>query len=110
MPEENTKNKLAIVHLRCEVSKTLKGGHCDLAGEVEFGDVLLCGRHARQLEAQDRVDLLRGIVSCLDLSLRSIPLRRDRNLTLLLWTQRAQATRELNRAHEELQQAKEYAS
>jgi hypothetical protein len=108
MPQQNTNNsKLAIVHLGCEVSKTLKGGCCELAGEVRFADVLLCRRHARQLQAQDRVLLLRGILSCLEISLRSLPLRRDRNLTLLLRAQRAQATRELYRAHEELQQLKE---
>ena len=111
MPEY-TNHKLTLVHLRCEISKTLKGGYCERAGEVEFADVLLCRRHARQLQAQDRVDLLGGIVSSLELSLSSILLRKDRDLTLLVRAQRAQATQELARAHEDLQQLKEeeYAS
>jgi hypothetical protein len=110
MPDENAKKKPAIVYPRCEVGETLKGGYCELAGEVEFGGVLLCRRHARQLEAQDRADLLRGILSCLELSLRSVPLRRDKNLILLLRANRAQAIRELYRAHEDLRQAEEDAS
>ena len=107
MPEENTNNKLTIVHLPCEVGKTLKGGCCELAGEVRFADVLLCRRHARQLEAQDRVGLLRGIVSSLELCLRSISLRKDRDLTSLVRAQRARAIQELARAHEDLQQVEE---
>jgi hypothetical protein len=77
---------------------------CELAGEVEFGDVLLCRRHTSQLEAQDWVRLLVGIVSSLELSLRSIPLLKDRDLTLLLRAQRAQAKRELALAREDLKQ------
>jgi hypothetical protein len=107
MPDENHKNELTIVYPRCEVEETLKGGECELAGEVDFKGVLLCGRHARQLEAQDRVALLRGIISCLEISLRSLPLRRDRNLTLLLRAKRAQTTRELYLAHEDLRRTQE---
>jgi hypothetical protein len=109
MPQENTNNKLTIVHLPCEISRTLKGGCCEHAEEVQFADVLLCRRHARQLQAQDRVDLLRGIVSSLELSLRSILLRKDRDLTLLVRGQRAQAAQELARAHKDLQQVEEEA-
>src|SRR3954447_22018806 len=101
MLDDHANNNSTIAHRRCEISQTLKSGYCELAGEVEFRGVLLCGRHARQLQAQDRRDLLKGIVSSLDLSLRSVPLRRDKNLTLLLRAQRAQATRELARAYED---------
>jgi len=83
MPDDIAKKKLAIVNLRCEIARTLKGGDCQRAGEVEFGDVLLCRRHAKQLEAHDRVGLLVGMVSSLELSLRSIPLRKDRELACL---------------------------
>src|SRR4051812_27295339 len=110
MPDDNTNNKPRIAHPRCEVSQTLKGGYCERAGEVEFGGVLLCGRHAGQLQVRDRTVLLKGIVSSLDLSLRSIPLRRDKNLTLLLRAERAQATLELARAYEDLQRVKEDVS
>ena len=91
----------------CEVGRTLEGGYCERVGEVEFRGVLLCGRHARQFEARDRVDLLRGIASSLELSLRSIPLHRDANLTLLLRTERAGAAQNLNLAREELRRAVE---
>jgi len=104
MPDDIAKKKLAIVNLRCEIARTLKGGDCQRAGEVEFGDVLLCRRHAKQLEAHDRVGLLVGMVSSLELSLRSIPLRKDRELALLVRARRAQAKRELARAREDLKQ------
>jgi hypothetical protein len=107
MPQENTNNELTIVHLPCEVGKTLKGGCCELAGQVRFADVLLCRRHARKLQAQDRVGLLRGIVSSSELILRSILLRKDRDLTLLVRAQRARAIQELARAQEDLRQVEE---
>jgi hypothetical protein len=104
MPDDTVKRKLAIVHPPCEIAKTLKGGDCERAGEVEFGDVLLCRRHASRLEAHDRIGLLVGMVSSLELSLRSIPLRKDREVALLVRAQRAQAKRELARAREDLKQ------
>jgi len=107
MPDDFAKRKLAIVHPPCEIAKTLKGGDCERAGEIDFGDVLLCRRHASQLQAHDRVGLLVGIISSLELSLRSIPLRKDRELALLVRAQRAQAKRELARAREDLKQLDE---
>jgi len=107
MPDEFTKKKLAIVYVPCEITKTLKGGDCELEGEVEFGDVLLCRRHASQFEARDRVGLLVGIVSSLELSLRSIALRKDRDFALLLRAQLAQSKRELAHAREVLKQLEE---
>jgi hypothetical protein len=89
----------------CEFDHTLKGGCCEKRGEVRLDGLLLCERHARQLEAQERIDLLRGIVSCLELCLRNITLRRDRNLVGLLRAERAGAARELELAHQELRQA-----
>ncbi len=96
---------LAIVHSRCAVGETLEGGHCELLGEAEFKGLLLCRSHARQFEAQDRIDLLEGIVSCLDLCLMNLRLRRDKNLVGLLRTQRAQAIQELGQAYADLRQS-----
>jgi hypothetical protein len=79
-------------------------------GEVEFDGVLLCEQHARWLEALDRADLLTGIVYSIELSLRSITLRRDRDLTLLLRAWRAQATRELAQAQGDLRRAEKEVS
>jgi hypothetical protein len=109
VPDEKTNSPPSAAYPRCEVCETLKGGHCEFAGEVEFKGVLLCVWHARQFEAQDRVDLLTGIVSCLDLSLSNIPLHKDKNLTLLVQAQRAQVNREHAYAHQDLQRAQEEA-
>lgn len=67
--------------------------------------LLLCERHARRLEARDRVALLQGIISCLDLCLSNITLRRDTNLVRLVRAERAGATTELALAYQELRRA-----
>jgi hypothetical protein len=87
---------------RCEVVRTLRGGQCDLPGEIEFGGALLCARHAKRAEIYERIDLLHGIVLSLELCLMAVSLRRNRNSTLLLRFQRARANRELNQAYEDL--------
>jgi hypothetical protein len=89
----------------CEVEGTLKGGHCEERAEVMLDGLLLCERHAHQLEAQDKVDLLRGIISCLDLCLSNLALRRDTNLVQLLRAKRAAAAAEMKPAYEELRRA-----
>ena len=102
MPDDEKVNDLlTIAYPRCEVEKTLRGGDCDLSGKVRLAGLLLCERHAKQLEAQDRRALLEGIVSSLELCLRNITLRRNKELSILLRAQHAQATRELAHALEE---------
>jgi hypothetical protein len=105
--DDRLNNLLTIAYPRCEVEKTLRGGYCELSRKVDFAGLLLCERHARLIEAQDRMDLLEGIVSSLGLCLRSIPLRKNKDLSILLRAQRAQATRELAHALEDLRQATE---
>lgn len=90
---------------RCQVSHTLEGGDCDERGKVRMDGLLLCERHARRLEARDRVALLQGIISCLDLCLSNITLRRDTNLVRLVRAERAGATTELALAYQELRRA-----
>jgi hypothetical protein len=90
---------------RCEFDRTLKGECCDKRGEVRWDGLLLCEGHARRLEAQERIDLLRGIVSCLELCLSNIAVRRDKNLVGLLRARRASAARELELAYQEHRQA-----
>ena len=102
---EKIPEHLALVHSRCAVGETLEGGHCQLLGEAEFKGLLLCRSHARQFEAQDRIDLLEGIISCLDLCLMNLRLRRDKNLIGLLRAQRAQAIQELGQAYQDLRQS-----
>jgi hypothetical protein len=89
----------------CEFDHTLKGGYCEEKGEVRLDGLLLCERHAHQLEAQEKIDLLRGIISCLELCLSNLALRRDTTLVGLLRAQRAGAARELELAYQELSQA-----
>jgi hypothetical protein len=105
--DDKLNNLLTIAYPRCEVAETLQGGYCERSGKVESADLLLCERHARLIEAQDRMDLLEGIISCLGLCLRSIPLRKNRELSILLRAQRAQATRELAHTLEDLRLATE---
>ena len=99
--DEKVNDLLTIAYPRCEVEKTLRGGYCDLSGKVRLAGLLVCERHARQLEAQDRRALLEGIVLSLELCLRNITLRRNTELSILLRAQHAQATRELAHALEE---------
>jgi hypothetical protein len=89
----------------CAFDHTLTGERCEKRGEARRDGLLLCESHARQLEAQEHVDLLRGIVSCLGLCLSNLALRRDKNLVGLLRAQRAGAARELEFAYQELRQA-----
>jgi hypothetical protein len=91
--------------LSCEFEGTLTGGHCEERGEVRLDGLLLCERHAEQLEAQDKIDLLRGIISCLDLCLSNLALRRDTNLVRHLRAERAAAAAEMEPAYEALRRA-----
>jgi hypothetical protein len=90
---------------RCEFDHTLKGECCEKRGEMRLDSLLLCESHARQLEAQEQIDLLRGIISCLELCLSNLAVRRDKNLVGLLRARRAGAARELQLAYQELGQA-----
>jgi hypothetical protein len=108
VPDDDKLNDLpTIAYPRCEVEKTLRGGYCEFFGKLGFEGLLLCEHHARLLEAQDRVGLLEGIVSSLELCSRSIPLRKNKGLSILLRAQRAQAARELAHALEDLKGATE---
>src|ERR671912_1950151 len=102
---EKLSNPLTIAYPRCEVAQTLQGGYCERSGKIGFKGLVLCERHARLLEAQDRMALLEGIVSCLGLCLSSIPLRKNRDLSMVVRAQRAQATRQLAHAREDLRRA-----
>ena len=99
--DDKLNDLLTIAYPRCEVEKTLRGGYCDLSGKVRLAGLLLCERHAKQLEAQDRRALLEGIVLSLELCLSNITLRRNKEFTILLRAQHAQAARELAHALEE---------
>ncbi len=86
----------------CQFEQILKGEPCELPGEVSFGDLLLCERHARQLKAQERTVLWRGIASSLEVCLRNVNLWRDADLLRRLQAEQARATAEFELAQEEL--------
>ena len=67
---------------------------------------LLCETHARQSELQERIDLLRGLITSLELCLDNVAVRRDANFVRLLKAEVAHATAELELAQGELQRAK----
>ena len=98
---------LTIAYPRCEVGETLQGGYCELSGKIGFKGLVLCEQHARLLEAQDRMALLEGIVLSLGLCLSSIPLRKNKDLSMVVQSQRAQAARELAHARQDLRGIKE---
>ena len=100
-------NLLTIAYPRCEVGETLQGGYCERSGKIGFKGLVLCEQHARQLEAQDRMALLEGIVLSLGLCLSSIPLRKNKDLSMVVQSQRAQAARELAHARQDLRGIKE---
>jgi hypothetical protein len=105
--DDKLNNLLTIAYPRCEVAETLRGGYCERSGKVGFAGLVLCERHARLLEAQDRIALLEGIASSLELCLRSIPLRKNKDLSMVVQSQRAQAARELAHARQDLRGIKE---
>jgi hypothetical protein len=105
--DDKLNNLLTIAYPRCEVGESLQGGYCELSGKIGFKGLVLCERHARQLEAQDRMALLEGIVLSLGLCLSSIPLRKNKDLSMLVRAQRAQAARELAHARQDLRGIKE---
>ncbi|HEV2745098.1 MAG TPA: PAS domain S-box protein [Rubrobacter sp.] len=88
---------------QCEFGEILPGERCGLPGRVWWEGKLLCETHARQSELQDRVDLLRGVITSLELCLDNVAVRRDANFVRLLKAEVAHATAELELAEEKLQ-------
>jgi PAS domain S-box-containing protein len=92
---------------RCEFGEMLPGERCGFPGEIWSEGKLLCEMHARQSELQDRIDLLRGVITSLELCLDNVAVRRDTNFVRLLKAEVAHATAELGLAQGELQRVKE---
>jgi PAS domain S-box-containing protein len=90
----------------CEFGEILPGESCELPGKSWSEGKLLCDAHARQSELQDRIDLLRGVITSLELCLDNVAVRRDANFVRLLKAEVAHATAELELAQGELQRAK----
>jgi PAS domain S-box-containing protein len=90
----------------CQFGEILPGESCGLPGKIWSEGKLLCETHARQYELQDRIDLLRGVITSLELCLDNVAVRRDANFVGLLKAEVAHATAELELAQEELRRAK----
>jgi PAS domain S-box-containing protein len=104
--QSSTQHRLIAEVPHCEFAENLRGEDCELPGTTWSEGKLLCEDHARQYELQDRMDLLRGIISSLELCLDNVAVRRDANFVRLLKAEVAHATRELELAREELRRAK----
>ncbi len=104
MQDRSNSNQALARSSRCQVEWTLLNVHCESFGSIFYGDLLLvCDRHYRLFEIQDRMMLLSGLVSTLDLCLESLPLRRDPDTLRHLKLQRAEKVRELATARQDLQ-------
>jgi PAS domain S-box-containing protein len=90
----------------CQFGESLPGESCGLPGKMWSEGKLLCETHARQSELQDRIDLLRGVITSLELCLDNVAVRRDANFVRLLKAEVAHATAELELAERELQRVK----
>ena len=90
----------------CEFGEILPGESCELPGKIWSEAKLLCDAHAQQSELQDRIDLLRGVITSLELCLNNVAVRRDANFVQLLKAEVAHATAELELAQGELLRAK----
>jgi PAS domain S-box-containing protein len=101
-----TRDRLSEGVPQCEFGEIFPGGSCGLPGEIWSEGKLLCDMHARQSELQDRVDLLRGVITSLELCLDNVAVRRDANFVRLLKAEVAHATAELELAQGELRRVK----
>jgi PAS domain S-box-containing protein len=89
----------------CQFGEILPGESCELPGKIWSEGKLLCDAHARQSELQDRIDLLRGVITSLELCLDNVAVRRDANFVRLLKAEVAHATAESELAQGELHRA-----
>jgi PAS domain S-box-containing protein len=87
---------------RCQFGEILTGESCGLPGATLSQGKLLCEVHARQSGLQDRVDLLRGVITSLELCLDNVAVRRDANFVGLLKAEMAHTSAQLELAQGEL--------
>jgi hypothetical protein len=88
----------------CEVSNTLKGGYCENLGTQRTMNVLLCEKHAKQFELEERVACWEAILLHVELWSREARRRGREDVVRLLKLERAEAAAALERAHEDLNQ------
>jgi hypothetical protein len=102
-----TSDHHAKEHLRCEVSKTLKGDSCENPGTERTIDGLLCEQHARQLGLEERIACWEAILLHIELWSKAAHRRGREDIVRLFRLERAEAAAALERAHEDLEQAED---
>ncbi len=90
---------------RCGFDQTLKGERCGCPGEVRLMGLLLCEKHVRRVEIEDRISLLQGIASSLELCMSNMSIRRNDAFTGSLQSRRAEAAVKLKFARQELRKS-----
>jgi hypothetical protein len=104
--KRTTSTRHAKEQLRCEVSKTLKGGgSCANPGTQRTIDGLLCEQHARQFGLEERIACWEAILLHIELWSKVAHRRNREDIVRLLQLERAEAGAALERAYEDLEQA-----
>ena len=107
MPKLTTSNRHAKEqHIRCEVSHTLKGEYCENPGTQRTMDGLLCEAHARQFGLEERIACWEAILLHIELWTKAAHRRGGEDVVRLFELERAEAAGALERAYEDLKQAK----
>lgn len=96
--------KHGATRTHCGFDETLKGERCELPGGVRLMGLLLCQKHARQMEIEDCVASLQGITNLLELCMSNVSIRRNAVFTRLLRSQRAEVAVKLEYAHQQLRE------
>jgi hypothetical protein len=106
MSKRTTSNQHTKVQLRCEASKTLKGGSCENPGTQRTIDgLLLCEQHARQFGLEERIACWEAILLHIELWSKAAHRQGREDVVRLLQLERAEVAAALNRLHEDLEKA-----
>jgi hypothetical protein len=105
--KRTTSTRHAKEQLRCEASKTLKGGSsCENPGTQRTIDgLLLCEQHARQFGLEERIACWEAILLHIELWSKAAHRQGREDVVRLLQLERAEVAAALNRLHEDLEKA-----
>ena len=108
MSKRTTSTAHAKEQLRCEASKTLKGGSsssCENPGTQRTIDGLLCEQHARLFGLEERIACWEAILLHIELWSKAAHRQDREDVVLLLQLERVEVAAALNRLHEDLEKA-----
>jgi hypothetical protein len=89
---------------RCQFERTLRGEICGRDGVVGRGGLRLCARHAERLRLEERLNYWRAILAHVELWSREAAGRGRADVVGLLQAEREEASAELARASEGLEE------